>query len=324
VTPATPLPPLHAEHPAGATAHRHDGRQATVYAPSRPVEHPVGLFLFNSGHKYRVGPHDLYVKIATRLASAGLTVIACDPSDAGDDFPGFRHPGVATHQREIVGGSQVAEAIADIRHYRTALGLGAVVASGLCGGTRTAIGAAARCDAVDGVIAWGCPFQIPGLPPLLPRVPEDPLVSEAPPVPAVDATSGPRTDARPWSAQNRARLGRLLRGQIDWQHHRRRLRRRWARLRGRNPSFNHDLADEIATLEERGLPLVMVYSEKDPHHVRFRDYYLPWRESRGAGPPPHVEILRGSNHVVADAAGFARLATICEEFCSRLRHDEEP
>src|SRR5215467_3344973 len=55
--------------------------------PPRLTQERMAVILLNPGIVHRVGPGRIYVKIARRLASTGLTVLRFDFSGIGDSAP---------------------------------------------------------------------------------------------------------------------------------------------------------------------------------------------------------------------------------------------
>ncbi len=130
--------------------------RGVVHQPKSPVH--KGLILLPAGYKYRVGPHDFYVRMARELAVAGITVLRVDYPGLGfSDGDPPTGPVYAGWQRVEDGffGRITAEIARD---FRDRFQLEVVMAGGICGGAITALIAAARApDVIRSIVGINIP-----------------------------------------------------------------------------------------------------------------------------------------------------------------------
>ncbi len=112
-------------------------------APERAAERPAVLFL-NAGVVHRVGPHRLHVRIARRLAGAGIASLRLDLSGLGDSPPARRALGFERQAVEDVAAG--VDALSEI------VGARGVVALGMCSGADLAYGAGLSDNRLSGLI----------------------------------------------------------------------------------------------------------------------------------------------------------------------------
>jgi pimeloyl-ACP methyl ester carboxylesterase len=138
---------------------------AVVHEPDKPLASKTCLIMLTAGQISLAGPQRLYWKAARALQARGIRVLRLDLAGIGDSVPDNDVIHFDNHSAREV---DVAVAYA-----REVLGAGRIVLQGLCSGARVAFKCAATNDAVDAVLAWGCPIYSAG--DLMPHSPEERL-----------------------------------------------------------------------------------------------------------------------------------------------------
>jgi pimeloyl-ACP methyl ester carboxylesterase len=122
---------------------------AVVHRPPAETCSSPCIIMLNAGYISRVGPQRLYVTAARRWADQGFTCLRVDLAGVGDSQAENDAPHFDAHFPE--------EVIATVNYAVRDLEATSVYLVGMCAGARVAIKAAARCDMVNGVVAWSCP-----------------------------------------------------------------------------------------------------------------------------------------------------------------------
>jgi alpha-beta hydrolase superfamily lysophospholipase len=237
------------------------------------------VVLLNAGLVHRVGPNRLHVRLARRLAAAGLVVVRFDLSGIGDSRP--------TPERSGFAERAVAEARACLDLLASTRGATRFVAGGLCSGADNAL------------VAAGDDPRIVGLALL------DPVSAPS---------AGQLVDSYRGRFLRPASWVRLLTGRSEaWTILARRLRSRIgsrpqaaegpaaAPTPGRSAASPGELMRRFTA---RGGSLCLVYSEGNPAHYHYRTVLRRQLEGVPAARL-RVEVVRETDHVFTplDAQG---------------------
>jgi hypothetical protein len=242
--------------------------------PERPA-----VVLLNAGLVHRVGPNRLHVRLARRLASAGLVVARFDLSGVGDSRP--------AGDRSDFAQRAVAETRACMDLLAATRGSSRFVVGGLCSG------------ADHGLLAAGEDSRIVGLALLEP-------VSAPSTAQVIDSYRERLLRPASWF--------RLLTGQSEiLTILARRVRARLAPGKRRAPapppappSDAESPGDRMRRFAERGGAVCLVYSAGNPAHYHYRSVLRRQLEAVPAGRL-RVEVIGETDHVFTPLSSQGRL-----------------
>jgi pimeloyl-ACP methyl ester carboxylesterase len=133
-----------------------------LHAPDPAVARGVCILMLSPGIKGRVGPHRLYLKMAERLVPLGFHLLRFDFYGLGDSEGELGEDVLADMYNTIQGGRYAEDTIAAMDWIAANCGIRRFVGSGLCGGSITALHAAARDDRVEALLGIGLPVVLDG------------------------------------------------------------------------------------------------------------------------------------------------------------------
>jgi pimeloyl-ACP methyl ester carboxylesterase len=135
-----------------------------LHEPDQSVARGVCILLLSPGIKGRVGPHRLYLKIASRLVSLGFHVLRFDYDGLGDSEGEISERALADMYVTIQGGRYIDDTIAAMDWAQQSLRIDRFVGSGLCGGSLSAL-LTAECDSrIECLLGIGIPAILDGGP----------------------------------------------------------------------------------------------------------------------------------------------------------------
>lgn len=219
---------------------------------SNEGQHRRQLILVSSGANPGYGPNRLYVNIARRLATAGMTVLRLDIAGIGDSLP---HPGEPDH---VVYGTYAASDVENALNFLLARDPVPIMAGGVCSGGYHAL-LAAKAGAPIASMAIINPLRFA------------PVNTS----PISDETNSSIAEAQRYgrSARSSKSWRKLLSGQVDLRRVLSvvvtRLSGKLRRvLRGALRHTRYHLADdmgwELERLAAKGVESLFVFSSKDP------------------------------------------------------------
>lgn len=135
-----------------------------LHEPDNEVRRDVCVLLLSPGIKGRVGPHRLYLKLATRFALFGYHVLRFDFTGLGDADGDLPEGVLADVYNSIQSGRYVDDARAAMDWCERTKGITRFVASGLCGGSITGLLTAAVDSRVRALLGLGIPVAFEGGP----------------------------------------------------------------------------------------------------------------------------------------------------------------
>lgn len=131
-----------------------------LHSPDDGHQRGICVLLLSPGIKGRVAPHRLYLKIAERLVATGFHVLRFDFHGLGDSQGQLGERVLARMYRSIQLGRYVDDTIDAMDWLERHHGLGRFVGSGLCGGSITALLAAARDPRIVALLGLGIPTAL--------------------------------------------------------------------------------------------------------------------------------------------------------------------
>ncbi len=126
----------------------------TLHQSARPVAGRPAVVLLSPGVKMRVGPGRLYVPLTQMLLDQGFTVLRFDFFGLGDSAGELSEPLLADVYNNIEVGRYVDDTLSALGWLR-ARGHHKFIVGGLCGGAITALLAAQRDAAIEGLLSLG-------------------------------------------------------------------------------------------------------------------------------------------------------------------------
>lgn len=127
----------------------------TVHTPAVPRPDAPAVVLMSPGVKMRVGPGRLYVPITELLTARGHTVMRFDFHGLGDSEGELAETRLVDVYNHIEVGRHAVDAAAALDWLRRERGHRRFIVGGLCGGAITALYAAQRDRAVEGLLSIG-------------------------------------------------------------------------------------------------------------------------------------------------------------------------
>lgn len=122
---------------------------ATLHLPDGGEPAPVGLLLLHGWAGYRIGAHQMFVKLARAAAERGYACLRFDFRGRGDSEGDAN----ATTLSTMIADTKVAAEVV----LREA-GVSRVVLVGDCSGSEVAIGSAAQIETVTAMVLWSAPI----------------------------------------------------------------------------------------------------------------------------------------------------------------------
>ena len=230
-----------------------------------------GVILLNAGRLHRVGPNRMYVRLARRLATAGFPVLRFDLSGIGDSD--VRRDNLHFER------SAVVETQAAMSYLNESKGVERFYLMGMCAGASNSIAA-----------AWDDP-----------RVAGAVLISPL----AYSNSSEYISSVKSFMAARRFWRDRVFRpqswlkalaGRADYRRGFSHLRN-WATQKKKVSHASDQIADNLRSLSDRGVDLLLVYGTTDTG-LDFLDLVLG-RGASASGTPNNmtVEVIDGADHV---------------------------
>lgn len=133
-----------------------------LHAPDPTAARGVCILLLSPGIKGRVGPHRLYLKMAEPLIAAGFHVLRFDYYGLGDSEGTLDERVMADMYNSIQGGRYVGDTVAAMDWMARTHGVSRFVGSGLCGGSISALLAAAKDSRIEALLGIGLPSTLEG------------------------------------------------------------------------------------------------------------------------------------------------------------------
>ncbi|HEU0224616.1 MAG TPA: alpha/beta fold hydrolase [Steroidobacteraceae bacterium] len=133
-----------------------------LHVPDPEVARGICVLMLSPGIKGRVGPHRLYLKLAERLVPLGFHLLRFDFYGLGDSEGELAEDVLADVYNTIQGGRYADDAIAAMDWMQGMHGVRRFVGSGLCGGSITALHAAARDRRIEALLGIGLPVVLDG------------------------------------------------------------------------------------------------------------------------------------------------------------------
>ncbi len=242
----------------------------------RRQRHLPAMIILNAGFIHRVGPNRIHVKLARKLASAGLCTLRFDLSGIGD----------SERRKDNMPGeiSSVHETQQAIDYVESTQGIGRFLLAGICSGADTAVTTACHDKRVVGVAAVNGTFMDKTQPHHVNRFLENRIR---------------RRYYRKYSLDPH-RWWKLLAGRTHRHNFIRSFLGRIQNLRATRPAFVPppvDTSAECRLLLDRGTHLFLIYSEGssalDAFHLTLEPGLAAWRSSRKLT----IEIVKDADHV---------------------------
>ena len=133
-----------------------------LHEPDPKTARGVCVLLLSPGIKGRVGPHRLYLKIAAGLVPQGFHVLRFDFYGLGDSDGVIDERLTSDMYNTIQDGRYVADTIAAMDWMQSTFGLKRFVGSGLCGGSISAMLAAAQDRRIESLLSLSIPTAFDG------------------------------------------------------------------------------------------------------------------------------------------------------------------
>jgi pimeloyl-ACP methyl ester carboxylesterase len=133
-----------------------------LHAPDPALARGICILMLSPGIKGRVGPHRLYLKLAERLVPMGFHLLRFDFHGLGDSEGELTEDVMADMYNTIQGGRYVDDTIAAMQWMQSMHGIRHFVGSGLCGGSITALLAAAKDRRIESLLGIGLPVILDG------------------------------------------------------------------------------------------------------------------------------------------------------------------
>jgi dienelactone hydrolase len=273
-----------------------------VLCESSAVRCGTGVVLVNAGSVHTVGPGRAYVELAREWAARGIAVLRMDVGGVGDSDARFgavdNHP-YPDHAVEDVA--------AAVRWMIDRVRVSRVVVAGLCSGAHASFHAGLEVDGLAGIMAI------------------NPIVFYWNPACALDVSSWMNYyESRRYSeaARDVASWVKLVRGQVNVRHAASVVYRRmrevagamattlWQRLGGRGRG-RENVADDLARIGDRGVDVLLVFSEGDPGlDVVRRRYARALRRLEQRSANFAFRVIPDADHTFTRRAARRRLAEL--------------
>lgn len=133
-----------------------------LHEPDPASARGICILMLSPGIKGRVGPHRLYLKMAERLVPLGFHLLRFDFYGLGDSEGELTEDVLADMYNTIQGGRYADDTIAAMDWMQATHGVRRFIGSGLCGGSITALHAAARDDRIEALLGIGLPVVLDG------------------------------------------------------------------------------------------------------------------------------------------------------------------
>ena len=133
-----------------------------LHEPDPQSARGVCVLLLSPGIKGRIGPHRLYLKIAAGLVPRGFHVLRFDFYGLGDSDGVIDERLTSDMYNTIQDGRYVADTIAAMDWMQSTFGVKRFVGSGLCGGSITAMLAAAQDKRIESILSLSIPTAFDG------------------------------------------------------------------------------------------------------------------------------------------------------------------
>jgi dienelactone hydrolase len=133
-----------------------------LHSPPAGVARSCCVLLLSPGIKGRIGPHRLYLKLAERLVPMGFQVLRFDFHGLGDSDGNAEEDVLADLYNAIQGGRYVDDTLDAMDWMQSNHGTDRFVGSGLCGGSITALLAAARDRRICALLGIDLPVTLDG------------------------------------------------------------------------------------------------------------------------------------------------------------------
>jgi pimeloyl-ACP methyl ester carboxylesterase len=133
-----------------------------LHEPEPGAARGICVLLLSPGIKGRVGPHRLYIKLATALTRLGFHVLRFDFSGLGDSEGSLEQLQLADVYNSILCGRYVDETITAMNFLQGEFGLCRFVGSGLCGGSITALLTAEQDGRIECLLGIALPTALEG------------------------------------------------------------------------------------------------------------------------------------------------------------------
>lgn len=288
-----------------------------LHAPEPALARGVCVLLLSPGIKGRVGPHRLYLKLAARLVPLGLHVLRFDYHGLGDSAGELDERQLADMYNSIQGGRYVDDTRAAMDWMGATHGIRRFIGSGLCGGSISALLAAAADARIESLLGIGLPSTLEGGVENFDRFLSRGQLRQ-------EGRSYLRKLWRPESWR------RFLTGRSGYRLIARALRELLLPSRpapapatpsagpppdNANPLF----APAFLTLLERRRPILLFFSALDRHRHNFAEKFEERYAARIArlGHPYQVHLIEQANHVLSDPAWLAEMAAVMTPWLDR-------
>lgn len=133
-----------------------------LHEPDPQVARGICVLLLSPGIKGRVGPHRLYLKIAAGLIPLGFHVLRFDFHGLGDSEGEIDERLTSDMYNTIQDGRYIGDTIAAMDWMQSSAGVSRFVGSGLCGGSISAMLAAAQDPRIESILSLSIPTAFDG------------------------------------------------------------------------------------------------------------------------------------------------------------------
>jgi len=129
---------------------RNNGQQllGVLTTPDERSRRGAGILFLHGWAGYRIGPHQMFTKLARRACAMGFPCLAFDFRGRGDSEGNAQDASIST----MISDAQVAA-----RVLRAEAGVEQITLVGVCSGGEVALGAGALIPEVDAMILWSVP-----------------------------------------------------------------------------------------------------------------------------------------------------------------------
>jgi len=242
-----------------------------LHEPDAADARGVCILLLSPGTKGRVGPHRLYLKLASRFVRLGFHVLRFDYHGLGDADGEVPERALADMYNSIQSGRYVGDTIAAMDWLQRATGVQRFVGSGLCGGSISALLTAEVDPRIECLLGIGLPTVLDGGPENWARVITQQQVESL-----SKRYFGKLADPRAWV--------RLVTGKssyrVIWRVIQSRLMRRRPQtghgmdnVRSNVNNTNPRFAAAFLRMLDSGRPLMLFFSGADRLHAQFAENF---------------------------------------------------
>lgn len=285
-----------------------------LHAPAPGMARGICILLLSPGIKGRVGPHRLYLKLAEPLVAAGFHVLRFDYYGLGDSEGVLEERVMADMYNSIQGGRYVDDTVAAMDWMAREHAISRFIGSGLCGGSISALLAAAQDPRVEGILGIGLPSTLEGGAENFDRFLSRGQLKQ-------EGRSYLRRIFR------RDAWARFLSGKSGYRLIVRSLRELLVPAKAHNPpdstaardNFNPLFAPAFLKVLEARKPILLNFSSGDRHRFNFGEKFEERHAAAIAriGHDYEVHVIDGANHVLSEQRWTTEMLEVTQWWLDR-------